>query len=157
VVPPLRDRKDELLAIAQRIIDNKKAEVESSAIMLSSDAMKAILTYAWPGNFRELENRITSGLLKAKDLEITAENIFNDGIQIEPHKTRVADIENLDLDQLNREAVEEALKRANYVQRDAAHLLRISPRALNYRIRNLGKVPYLESQRLRKCLSGKKN
>lgn len=67
VIPPLRDRTEDIIPLALYIAKKKLEEREiESRVMLSSPAMDLLKKYKWPGNVRELENTITRALIKAK-------------------------------------------------------------------------------------------
>lgn len=56
VVPPLRDRLDDILPIAHIQLKNLAAQLGNPALTISPSARKALLGYAWPGNVRQLQN-----------------------------------------------------------------------------------------------------
>src|SRR6476661_11142153 len=58
VVPPLRDRREDIPLLANHFIGRFKEANESPITELSPAAMKALTDYSWPGNVRELENVI---------------------------------------------------------------------------------------------------
>ncbi|MBI4613558.1 MAG: sigma 54-interacting transcriptional regulator [Planctomycetes bacterium] len=57
-VPPLRDRGGDVLALARHFLDRFAAETGRPPIRLSEAAQRALLAHAWPGNIRELKNRL---------------------------------------------------------------------------------------------------
>ncbi len=56
-IPPLRDRREDIPALAQHILDRVQKET-GVAYTFSDDALRAMMSYDWPGNVRELENAI---------------------------------------------------------------------------------------------------
>jgi two-component system NtrC family response regulator len=66
VIPPLRDRGDDVVVLAQAFTARYRDELPSSVGGLSEEAKAAIRAYAWPGNVRELENRIKRGVIMAE-------------------------------------------------------------------------------------------
>jgi len=58
-IPPLRERAGDAVVIAQVLMERRAKEHGRSLRGFSPDALKAIQTYPWPGNIRELENRIS--------------------------------------------------------------------------------------------------
>jgi len=76
-IPPLRERKDDILPIAEKILENVIKEYGLGKKILSEEAKKELLNYNWPGNIRELINVIQRAailsdgeLIKAKDLSL---------------------------------------------------------------------------------------
>jgi len=57
-IPPLRDRGGDAIVIARAILDRRAAEHGRPVRGFTPDALKAIEAYSWPGNIRELENRV---------------------------------------------------------------------------------------------------
>ena len=142
-MPPLRERKDDIAALAGFFIRRFAGELKKRLDGLQPDAQKLLMRYNWPGNIRELENAIERAVLltegptiSAADLrlgELTTTGTPSDGspaVRIPP--TGIA------LEEIERQALIEALKMSNWVQKDAAELLSISPRVMNYKIKTLG-------------------
>jgi DNA-binding NtrC family response regulator len=101
------------------------------------------MRYNWPGNIRELENAIERAVLMTEGPQLTSLDLrlgelsttqpsgdSNPVVKIPPTGIPLEDIE--------RQAIIEALKMSNWVQKDAAELLAISPRVMNYKIKTLG-------------------
>ena len=142
--PPLRDRKDDILPLAMHFIRRFSSELKKRIDGLDSDAQKLLTRYNWPGNIRELENAIERAALLAEQPVIRADDLrLGDSghassgakdaqsvVKIPPTGIALEDIE--------RQALGEALRMANWVQKDAAELLHISPRVMNYKIKTLG-------------------
>jgi DNA-binding NtrC family response regulator len=57
-IPPLRDRGEDVLLLAEHFLDRFKREFRKPALALTEDARERLRTYAWPGNVRELQNAI---------------------------------------------------------------------------------------------------
>jgi NtrC-family two-component system response regulator AlgB len=55
-VPPLRDRQDDILPLAERFLSRFVKDYSTPAKALSEEAKEALRSYAWPGNVRELRN-----------------------------------------------------------------------------------------------------
>lgn len=79
-LPPLRDRGGDIMLIAKFFLDKYRKEYGSNVEGFSINAVKAINNYDWPGNIRELENRIKKAvilsrgpLIEKEDLEIQSE------------------------------------------------------------------------------------
>src|SRR5215203_5259637 len=140
--PPLRERKEDVAALASFFIRRFSSELKKRLDGLDTDAQKLLVRYNWPGNIRELENAIERAALLAETPMISSSDLrlgdfapagsSKDGqsvVKIPPTGIALEDIE--------RQAITEALKMANWVQKDAAELLQISPRVMNYKIKTL--------------------
>jgi len=82
MVPPLRDRGDDVLMLARYFLRTFAEEMKSPARTFSKGALEAMHRYAWPGNVRELENRIKKaivlsdkGIIGAEELELTQDTM----------------------------------------------------------------------------------
>jgi len=80
-LPPLRERGDDIVAIAKYLLQKFAAEFSSRARSFTPSALGALRKYHWPGNIRELENRLKKAvvladkaLVSAEDLDIRAED-----------------------------------------------------------------------------------
>ncbi|MEM7225461.1 MAG: PEP-CTERM-box response regulator transcription factor [Pseudomonadota bacterium] len=74
-VPPLRDRQGDALVVAHHLLHKQSEELGRPIQGFSSDAVSAILTYSWPGNIRELQNRIKRAVVTASGKNITVEDL----------------------------------------------------------------------------------
>jgi DNA-binding NtrC family response regulator len=77
-LPPLREREEDILEIAQSYVEHFRAQTGSDARRLSESAMAAILAYPWPGNVRELANAIERAVIMSMGEEIQAEDLAVD-------------------------------------------------------------------------------
>ena len=141
--PPLRERKDDIVPLAAAFIRRFSAELKKKIEGIDADAQKLLMRYNWPGNIRELENAIERAMLLSEGRSITGNDLRlgeipsagggrdqSSVIKIPPSGIPLDDIERL--------ALVEALKMSNWIQKDAAELLSISPRVMNYKIKVLG-------------------
>ena len=71
-VPPLRDRGNDIVALANHFLDRHRAVRQ---VELSRSAVDALLTYDWPGNVRELERVIERAVALATSTELTARDL----------------------------------------------------------------------------------
>ncbi|MCI3946372.1 chemotaxis protein CheY [Pseudomonas syringae] len=65
-VPPLRERKEDILLLAGAFAEENRWRVALPPVRFSANAKAALGQYAWPGNIRELEHQIARAVLKAK-------------------------------------------------------------------------------------------
>lgn len=64
---PLRERSDDILALARHFIETYRAKLGYGPVVLSSAAQLTLLRHDWPGNIRELENIVHVGLIGCRD------------------------------------------------------------------------------------------
>ena len=67
VLPPLRERGDDILELAERLLERACARLNHPAMSFAAETIQAMQTYHWPGNVRELENIIERAVILADD------------------------------------------------------------------------------------------
>ncbi len=77
-VPPLKDRKEDILPLTQHFLKKFAEENGKDMIILSPKVNEFMLNYSWPGNVRELENIIEHGVILAKNNTITMAELPQD-------------------------------------------------------------------------------
>jgi DNA-binding NtrC family response regulator len=144
-MPPLRERKEDITALAGFFVQRFSGELKKKIEGIQPEAQKILMRHHWPGNIRELENVVERAVLLADGVWISANDL-----QVGDHSgggtTTTGDRQpvvripptGIPLEEIERQAVIEALKMSNWVQKDAADLLGISPRVMSYKIRILG-------------------
>src|SRR5688500_5936334 len=142
-MPPLRERKEDVAALAGFFIKRFSGELKKKIDGLESEALKLLMRYHWPGNIRELENAIERAMLLADGTRTAVDDLRlgDTGAPGSPREgASVVKIPptGIPLEEVERLAIIEALKMSNWVQKDAAELLAISPRVMNYKIKTLG-------------------
>jgi DNA-binding NtrC family response regulator len=140
-MPPLRDRKEDIAALAQFFVQRFAGELKKKVDGIQPEAAKILMRHNWPGNIRELENVIERAVLLSDtpligvaDLQIGDQQTVSGGEKVPAVKIPPTGIP---LEDIERQAVVEALRMSNWVQKDAAELLAISPRVMNYKIKIL--------------------
>ena len=133
-VPALRERGDDVILLAKHIL----RRLDPNAA-LQEDACRALLNYAFPGNVRELEN-----LLERAVTLCASGRIGEADLNLKPaHEDTIVPIPaagNLgsQVEDVQRQAIIQALKKTRYNKTAAAKLLGLSLRQLRYRIEKLG-------------------
>ena len=78
-VPPLRNRRDDIPALASHFLENVSQKNHRSKVTyISKEAMEALCRYEYPGNVRELENAIIRAFVTAKTDSITVEDLTDE-------------------------------------------------------------------------------
>ncbi len=138
-VPPLRDRGEDVLELADIILGRTAARMGVPRPRLSKTASKALKKYSFPGNVRELENILERALTMCPDGEIDTDDIELRAVNTaESDRSAAAGGLGDHLVEVERDAIVKALEQTRYNKTAAAKLLGISFRALRYRIKKLG-------------------
>jgi DNA-binding NtrC family response regulator len=150
-MPPLRERKDDIQQLATFFLRRFAGELKKRVEGLSPDAVKLLMRYNWPGNIRELENSIERAVLMSEGPLVTAGDLRLGELSTTTSSGDASPVVKIPptgiaLDEIERQALIEALKMSNWVQKDAAELLSISPRVMNYKIKTLG-IDYSRGRR----------
>jgi len=74
-IPALRDRGNDILLLAEYLLDKFSREFAKAGLELSSDAKQRLLEYRWPGNVRELQNTLERAVILADGLTIHANGL----------------------------------------------------------------------------------
>ena len=75
VVPPLRDRRGDIPALAVHLLGRIRRETQQDVRHISPEAMRVLQAYAWPGNVRELENALTRASILARGSTLGPEHL----------------------------------------------------------------------------------
>jgi two-component system, NtrC family, response regulator AtoC len=148
-IPPLRNRGDDVLLLAQHYIETIGNRLRKSARTItgfSEEARKVFSQYHWPGNVRELRNVIERALILEDNDQITTEYL-PEGL-LTPRRIAVSSAETADarfvlpvegiaLDQVELSFVQQAIQRSGGNQTRAAEFLGISRDQLRYRLKKL--------------------
>jgi DNA-binding NtrC family response regulator len=88
-IPPLRERREDVLLLAEHFLDEFKHERGLPDLIISDEAMEKMMQYDWPGNVRELRNALEravvmgdGGEVLPEDLPITDPNMKYPGLQV---------------------------------------------------------------------------
>ncbi|MDH3615106.1 MAG: sigma-54 dependent transcriptional regulator [Gammaproteobacteria bacterium] len=133
-VPALRERGDDVLLLAESILGRLKASA-----LLDDSARVVLLSYAFPGNVRELENMLERAVTLCSSGKISADDLRRRqtpeaGAAPVPLADKLGD----QVEDIQRQAIVEALEKTRYNKTAAAKLLGLSFRQLRYRIKKLG-------------------
>jgi len=133
-IPSLRERVDDILPLARFFLNRYSVDFKKRVSGFSPEAIEKIRGYSWPGNVRELQNSIERAVLLSDGEIIGANNLTLEG-RAEGETATSGD--SMNLEEIERGAILRALSATKGVQKEAAKLLGVSPRVLNYKIQLL--------------------
>jgi DNA-binding NtrC family response regulator len=140
--PPLRERGDDILLLAQHFLKHFAAAMNRNVKNLSKLAQQQLLTHHWPGNVRELRNVIERAVILETEPEIQATSLPDFQLETRLRKgdaSRSLEIRSLDEAMANfeRELISSMLEQNHYSLTRTAEQLKISRHALRYRMQRL--------------------
>ncbi len=130
-IPPLRERKEHIPGIADYIVKTVSSKLGRESKQIPADAMDKLTNYTWPGNIRELENVIERSAIISRGTELILPDL-------EPSETPSCDDSGRDLKSIEKTAIENALIKTGGSRKNAAEMLGISLRSLQYKIKEYG-------------------
>ncbi len=136
-LPPLRERKECIAPLASWLLEKAAATLKKKIAAFSPASIAWIKAYEWPGNIRQLANAIERAVILEEGSVIHKENLFIPTLGNPPQSPSVSDAPK-PLETGEKRLILDALQKSLWVQKDAARLLGISPRALNYKIKRFG-------------------
>jgi DNA-binding NtrC family response regulator len=134
LVPPLRERVEDLPLLAQRLLERIAGDVGRPAPELAQDALEALSAYAWPGNVRELHNVLERAVLLAGGRVLERRDLRFEA-QAAPAEAWDT---SLTLAEVERRHIERVLREESGRVEPAARRLDIPRSSLYEKIRRLG-------------------
>ena len=147
-LPPLRDRGEDIVLLAEYFLKIYSGKYSVGDVRLGASAKQKLLKHTWPGNVRELQHCIERAIVLGDKMELAAEDIrledsvVASGTSASNSATGSAsgsvNIDSLNLQTLEREAIKRAISLSNGNLTQAAELLGITRFALYRKIDKLG-------------------
>jgi DNA-binding NtrC family response regulator len=139
-VPALRERREDMPVLVWHFVNLYAREVRRRITDLDGDLLRTFGEYAWPGNVRELRNVVRTALAmgEGSTLSLTAaqrRQLQSAAPSRRPATGRSGDLDDLSLQELERKAIFEALRRTQSHQVKAARMLGITDRTLREKLR----------------------
>jgi two-component system response regulator AtoC len=133
-LPALRERAKDIPLLLDYYVDSFNTEFKKRVQGIAPDAVARLQTYGWPGNIRELRNAVERAMLLGEEKILTTADFsmmtegrsLTEGIELPAN--------GIDLDQLERSLVVQALDRSGWNQTRAAALLGLNRDQIRYRI-----------------------
>jgi transcriptional regulator with AAA-type ATPase domain len=134
-VPPLRDRPEDIVAIARHLIAR-----DAAGVLFSAEALRVLETYAWPGNVRELQNVVNKVVFAAEGDVIGGQEIAHELSVGDPDADELTSFSTVGSRQETpkAQAIQKALKETGGHRGQAAVQLGISRRTLSRKLRDYG-------------------
>jgi DNA-binding NtrC family response regulator len=136
-LPPLRERRGDVPLLTSYYIDRYNREFRKKVRGVTPEGMKLLEHYQWPGNVRELKNAIERAMLlnekerlEPDDFTTLTRSVAAASFKLPP--------EGINLEDLERQLLLQALERANGNQTQAAQLLGINRDQVRYRVEKFG-------------------
>jgi transcriptional regulator with GAF, ATPase, and Fis domain len=135
-VPPLRERRGDVPALVEHFLAIAARENGRPAPVVTDDALALLMNYAWPGNVRELRNEVVRLAALAPE-KIEARQLRNLGEGVRPTPIGLA---GRTLEELEKEAIRQALEAARGKRVEAARLLGLPRRTFYNRLKRYGLI-----------------
>jgi two-component system response regulator FlrC len=129
-IPPLRARRGDILPLAGLFLEQAARRAGKTLGRFSPEAERALVAYAWPGNVRELMNVVERAVILERGDQVQLAHLAIQGTT-----TASPPPERLNLRELERDAILRALELTGGNRREAAELLGIGLRTLQYRLK----------------------
>ena len=145
-LPRLRERREDIPLLADHFLKKYSEELNKNISRISSEALRILLNYEFPGNVRELQNIIERAVALETTQELTTQNLSSYLDEQIPLKKGPVDLEipneGIDLEKvvgdLERTLLLKALDKTKGIKKKAAELLHINFRSMRYRLEKYG-------------------
>lgn len=142
-LPPLRERKEDILPLAQHFIAYFNREFGKSVKGISKMAEKFLLEYSWPGNIRELRNVLERAIILENEETLLLEHLPQEivgrtvTVSTGPLNFHIPP-EGIDIEEVERELIRQSLELTDGNQSKAAKKLSLGIDAFRYRMKKFG-------------------
>jgi transcriptional regulator with PAS, ATPase and Fis domain len=131
-IPPLRERREDIVILAQAFLEERARSTGGARVELTPAATDTLLRHEWPGNVRELHNALERATIVCEDGLIRAQDL-----SLAPPRGPVM-VDSTDLNVVERQAIERAMRNVSGNKARAARQLGISRTQLYMRLRKHG-------------------
>jgi DNA-binding NtrC family response regulator len=139
-LPPLRERREDIPLLAEHFLTKYARKFGRRGLRLSSEALDLLGSYSWPGNVRDLEHEVERAVAFSSDGEELSPDSFSEELRSWGSLLHLSESGPLAqaVEQVERQMIREALKRAAGNRSQAARLLGLSRRGLLNKIERYG-------------------
>jgi two-component system, NtrC family, response regulator HydG len=139
-VPPLRDRREDIPMLVEHFIARYAVAYKKPIRGVQPSAMERMINMAWPGNVRQLENFLAQAVVLADGDMLAERDLFVDDAAVVPAGMPSAFETALPLREVERRHILSTLQRAGDNRTEAARILGISVRCLQYKLKAYGQT-----------------
>jgi DNA-binding NtrC family response regulator len=140
-LPPLRQRKEDIPLLVEHFLRKYSEENERPLRRISTEALRALVSYSWPGNVRELENVIERAVVLSSGTEVGSDLLPDQIVQREsslPVLAHRTDASLFDIvEDCERQIITDMLEKCNWNQTETAERFRVPLSTLNQKIKRL--------------------
>jgi DNA-binding NtrC family response regulator len=137
-LPPLRDRADDIPLLVDRFLAECATQHHRESKDVSREAMRLFRLYGWPGNIRQLRNLMERLVVTVRDKTIQPEHLPEEVQASKENAHTLLVTLGTSLEQIERDVIERTLAEVTNHRENAAKLLGISLRTLQYKIKEYG-------------------
>jgi DNA-binding NtrC family response regulator len=137
-IPPLRERPEDILPLASAFI----AQFTEGRARFSSSVADCLVRYSWPGNVRELRNAMERAALLSRGEMILPEHLPARARAAAEHSPAIEPFDSQRLEEVERQAIVQALRKHGFNRTETAKALGISRRAMIYKLQRLRELGY---------------
>jgi two-component system response regulator AtoC len=141
LIPPLRDRKEDIAPIAKHYVELFSASLFKSVAELTAEALEALEAYSWPGNVRELRNVIERAVILSAGGPIGAESLLFAGAPQRAAPPMESATGNLTIAEMEKHLIGKVLGNTSWRKSEAARILGINRTTLHNKIREYELAP----------------
>ncbi len=150
-VPALRERREDIPLLVEHFLERFARVYERPIHGVTAGAMQSIMEMPWPGNVRQLENFLEQGVVLAEGDVLTEQDLFSE----EAVPVNAPAIEpGMPLREVERRHILSTLKKAKGNRTEAARMLGISVRGLQYKLKSYAQDPSLARQLESRLMTG---
>ena len=150
-IPPLRERGNDVLLLADHFLDKFTREFGKAGLELSADAKDRLLHYRWPGNVRELQNTLERAVILADGLSIRADGLQLPVAKPDPDKLpagmlpedfkwegSLEEVTERAVNHVEKALLESTMRECKWNKTRAAEKLGVTPKTLLAKLRSTG-------------------
>jgi DNA-binding NtrC family response regulator len=145
-MPPLRARPSDIPLLASFFLDKYGRENGKTMVGFSDGALERLVKYDWPGNVRELENAVERAVVVCRGDRIGAEDLAPSIIPVTGTPAGMPPLPGSTMSELERYAILKTLEHTGGSTSRAAEILGISPRKIQYKLREYQGLPHAEKE-----------